>query len=64
MELVCTAIGNAKTSVALVPAPPRTAVAPPRGHLLIRTRAAGLAFPDILAVEGKHINKREVPFAC
>ena len=58
--VIATKIGPWRESLQLQPSPEVTS--PGSGLLKIRVLSAGLAFPDVLTVEGKHIMQREAPF--
>ena len=58
--VVATKIGPWRESLKLLPSP--EVASPGSGLLKIRVLSAGLAFPDVLTVEGKHIMQREAPF--
>ena len=58
--VVANAIGDWREVLDLVPSP--TCPAPDDGEVQVRVVACGLAFPDVLTVEGKHIQKKAPPF--
>ncbi len=59
--VIASAIGDWREVLALSPSP--ACPAPDDGELQVRVVACGLAFPDVLTVEGKHIQKKEPPFS-
>ena len=60
MAVVASAIGNWREVLSLGASP--ACREPGEGELQVRVLSCGLAFPDVLTVEGKHIQKRQPPF--
>ena len=58
--VVCERVGPYAQGLCLKEVPPLGD--PPSGMLLVRVACAGLTFPDLLTVEGKHYGKRAAPF--
>ena len=61
LAVVATQIGAWRDVLSLEP-PPSPCPPPGDGELQVRVHSCGLAFPDVLTVEGKHIQKKQPPF--
>ena len=57
--LIAHKIGSYGESVAVTSMPDHEA---DEGNIVVTVESCGLAFPDILTVEGRHVFKREAPF--
>ena len=53
-------VGPYRDSLEVASVPTKTTASD--GCLLVAVEAAGLSFPDVLTVEGKHVFKKEAPF--
>ena len=61
LAVVASEIGAWREVLSVAP-PPSPCPAPGEGELQVRVLSCGLAFPDVLTVEGKHIQKKAAPF--